>query len=329
MKQILIDRYGTPADVARCAEVPDLGAPGPGQVLFDVLAFPINPADMGFCRGTYRLRPPLPTTPGAECVGVVRAVGAGVTGVAVGDRVINLQRENWAQQRLVAASDVVVIPPGIDTLQSAMLRINPPTAQLLLTDITKLAPGDWVIQNVANSSVGRHVVRLAKPLGLKVLNVVRRESSFAALQALGADACVVDGADLPQRAAAATGGAPIRLALEAVGGEATARLADCVADEGWLCSYGSMTGEGPVMPRGALVYRGLNVTGFMLGRGLAKRSAPQVRELYAGLAAQMKTGALDVPIRATYPIERIGDALRHADEGAREGKILVLPNGAV
>ena len=60
VKQVLIERYGTPWEVARCVEVPDVGAPGADEVVFDVLAFPINPADMSFCRGGYRLKPPLP-----------------------------------------------------------------------------------------------------------------------------------------------------------------------------------------------------------------------------------------------------------------------------
>ena len=71
------------------------------EVVFDVLAFPINPADISMCRGSYRLRPTLPATPGAECLGRVTAVGAGVTHVRPGDLVINLQRENWAQRRRV------------------------------------------------------------------------------------------------------------------------------------------------------------------------------------------------------------------------------------
>src|SRR5438132_4886979 len=89
MKQILIDRYGPPEEVARCAEVPDVGAPAAGEVGFDVLACPINPADVSFCRGTYRLKPPLPATPGAECVGRVTAVGASVSDVRPGDLVVN------------------------------------------------------------------------------------------------------------------------------------------------------------------------------------------------------------------------------------------------
>ena len=79
MKQVQISAYGVPEVVAHCVELEDVGAPDIGEVVFDVLAFPINPADIMFCRGTYRLRPPLPATPGAECVGRVVATGAGVT----------------------------------------------------------------------------------------------------------------------------------------------------------------------------------------------------------------------------------------------------------
>src|SRR6185295_11201099 len=113
MKQILIDRYGPPDEVARCADVPDVGAPGAGEVVFDVLLFPINPADVSFCRGTYRLKPTLPATPGAEGIGRVTAVGAGVTHVKPGDLVISMQRENWTQRRRVKAEDVIPVPPGI------------------------------------------------------------------------------------------------------------------------------------------------------------------------------------------------------------------------
>src|SRR5713226_6291747 len=103
MKKIELTDYGPPEEVARCVDVANVGDPGPGEVVFDVLAFPINPADVSFCRGSYRLRPPLPATPGAEGVGRVVAVGAGVSHVQPGDLVINLQRENWAQQRRVKA----------------------------------------------------------------------------------------------------------------------------------------------------------------------------------------------------------------------------------
>jgi mitochondrial enoyl-[acyl-carrier protein] reductase / trans-2-enoyl-CoA reductase len=91
MKKVEITDYGAPEAVAHCIEAPDIGAPGPDEIAFDVLAFPINPADISFCRGNYRLRPPLPATPGAECVGRVVAVGAGVGEIRPGDLVIHMQ----------------------------------------------------------------------------------------------------------------------------------------------------------------------------------------------------------------------------------------------
>ena len=326
MKQVLLERYGAPAEAIRCVEVPDVGTPAAGEVVFDVLAFPINPADLSMCRGTYRLRPALPAGIGAECVGRVAAVGAGVSHVKPGDRVINLQRENWTQRRRVKGDDVILVPAGLDELQAAMLRINPPTALLLLTDIVDLKPGDWIIQNVANSAVGRLVIRLARARGVRTMNVVRRESLFAELRALGADACVVDGPDLADTVRAQTGGAPIRLGLDAVSGRATARLSSCVGEGGVVCNYGSMSGEDPVMARSALTGSGQTLVGFILGRGLATRSLAQIRAIYADLGEQVLKGVLSAPVEKVYPIEEIKAALAHAQQGERGGKILVAAN---
>jgi NADPH:quinone reductase-like Zn-dependent oxidoreductase len=329
MKQVLLERYGRPEDVVRCAEVPDLGAPAAGEVVFDVLAFPINPADVSFCKGSYRLRPALPATPGAECVGRVTAVGAGVSHVKPGDLVINLQRENWAQKRRVKGEDVIAVPSGMPLRQAAMLRINPPTALLMLTDVVALKPGDWVIQNVANSAVGRLLIRLARARGVRTVNVVRRESLFAELTALGADVCAVDGPDLAKTVKARTDGAAIRLGIDAVSGQATARLSSCVGEGGVVCNYGSMTGEDPVMSRSALIGGGQTLVGFILGRALATRSLDQVRAIYADLGRQILDGTLSAPVERVYPIEDIRAALAHAQQGERHGKILVAPNGPV
>jgi NADPH:quinone reductase-like Zn-dependent oxidoreductase len=229
----------------------------------------------------------------------------------------------------VAGDDVIPVPPGLDLLQAAMLRINPPTALLLLTDVVELRPGDWIIQNVANSAVGRFVIRLGRARGIRTVNVVRREALFADLRPLGADVCVVDGPDLPERVRAATGGASIRLGLDAVSGQATARISACVGEGGVVCNYGSMSGEDPVMPRSKLIGDGQSLVGFILGRALAPRSRAQVREIYGELAAQVRAGLLTAPVERVYPIEEIRAAVAHAERGQRHGKILVTPNGPV
>jgi len=329
MKRIDIGSYGAPEEVARCVEVADVGGPGAHEVVFDVIAFPINPADIGFCRGGYRLRPPLPATPGAECVGRVAAVGDGVTHVKPGDLVINLARENWAQRRRVKAEDAVPIPSGLDLRQAAMLRINPPTALLLLSDIVDLKPGDWVIQNVANSAVGRLVITLAKARGLRTVNVTRREDVFAELTALGADICLTDGPDLPARVREATSGAAIPLALDAVAGDATGRMAQCIREEGTVCTYGAMSGANADIPIGEIVFRGVSFTGFMLGRFLGRRSAEEIRAIYAELAEGIAKGTIHAPVDSVYAIEDIRDALIRAQTGGRMGKVLVSPGGEV
>jgi NADPH:quinone reductase-like Zn-dependent oxidoreductase len=252
-----------------------------------------------------------------------------VSHVKPGDLVINLQRENWTQRRRVKGDDVIGVPSSLPLRQAAMLRINPATALLLLSDIVELTPGDWVIQNVANSAVGRLVIRLAGVRGLKTMNVVRRPALFAELKSLGADACAVDGPDLAETVKAQTGGAPIRLGLDAVSGQATARLSACVAEGGAVCNYGSMTGEDPVMQRSSLIFGGQRLVGFMLGRALAPRSLAQIREIYAGLGRQVLDGTLSAPVEKVYPIEDIKAALAHAQQGERSGKILVAPNGSV
>lgn len=327
MKRVEIAAYGIPEEVARCAESPDVGAPGTGEAVIEVLASPINPADVLLCHGTYAVRPPLPNTPGAECVGRVAAIGAGVTGLAPGDLVINVQRENWAQKRRVAAVDLIKLPAGIDIRQAAMLKVNPATARLMLDDFVKLERGDWIAQNVANSAVGRMVIAISKERGLRTVNLVRRPELIQELRALGADLCLVDGPELPAQVRAA--GANVRFAMDAVGGEGTARLAAIVADGGTLCHYGSMTRENPLVTNGDLIFRTLTFRGFMLGNALARRSRQQVCELYAELAAGVVAGRLFAPVERVYPIEEIGPALAHAQGTRPGGKILLAPNGMV
>jgi len=184
-----------------------------------------------------------------------------------------------------------------------------------------------VIQNVANSAVGRHLIVLARARGIRTVNVARRDDVAAELRALGADAVLTDGPDLAERARAAAGDAPIRLGIDAVSGGATKRIADCVAEGGVVVSYGSMSGEDPVMSRAAMSFRTVGLTSFNLGRGLAKRTPDEVRRLYAELAAKLRDGVLKAPIDARYPIEDIKAALVRAQQGGRSGKVVVLPNG--
>ncbi|MFM0456130.1 zinc-dependent alcohol dehydrogenase family protein [Paraburkholderia nemoris] len=326
MKTVVVTQYGDPEKYVRCIKVPDPDAPGEDEVLFDVLAFPINPADISFCWGRYRLRPELPATPGAECVGRVIAVGSSVCHLAVGDLVINLDRENWTQRRLVKAHRVIAVPAEIEVKQAAMMRINPPTAHLLLSDIVTLERGDWIIQNAANSAVGRLIIAFAKERGINTVNVVRRDEARQQLADIGVDVCVTDSKDLAQSVRALTNGAKIKLGIDTVAGSATSRIASCVEDGGVVCTYGSVSREDIVLPPAHLVYRGLKFTGFLLGRFLDWKSEAQVAAIYREIFERVADGPR-VDIERVYPIEDIGEAIAHADRARDAGKILVAPNG--
>src|SRR6202011_5450005 len=137
----------------------------------------------------------------------------------------------WAERINTDAPWLRPLPPG-DINQFAMMGVNPPTAYLLLTDIVKLPRGSWVIQNGANSGVGRATIAIAKALGLKTVNVVRRDVVIAEMTALGGDVVLVDGPDLAKRVAAETGSAPISLALDGVGDTSPMNLMSCLPERG-------------------------------------------------------------------------------------------------
>ncbi len=325
MKVVQLNDYGPPDDNLTVVDVADPLLPGPGEVLLQMLATPVNPADMAFCWGRYKSRPTLPCIPGGEGVGRVIAVGYGVTEPVPGDLVLPLDEGNWTEMRLCSQTKLMNLPQGIDPLQAAMLRANPPTASLLLSDVVSLGVGDWLIQNVANSATGRLVIRLASKRGLHTVNLVRRKEIVPELEALGADVCIVGDDDLPRRVHQATGGAKIRLALDALAGEATARLSECVTDEGTVCCYGSMTGVDPVMRRSAVVFRDVRLVGFTLRRVLARYEPAEIKALYSRLARGVLDGSLVSQVEAIYSIENAVDAVRHAMRPGRSGKVLILP----
>lgn len=329
MKVVEFASFGRPEDVIRCVEAQEPAAPQADEAALEVLAFPINPADLLTIEGRYASRPQLPARIGAECVARVSAVGRAVTDLVPGDLVIPLERDNWVQRKVAKARALIKVPAGVDVLQLAMLKVNPPTAFLMMTRYVELSPGDWLVQTAANSGVGHCVIRLAKAMGLRTVNVVRREGLEEELTGLGADVVLVDGPDLAQRIAAATGGAPIRLAIDAVGGTQIVRFGDALADEATVLNYGRLSGENPQLSGHQCVFKRLHLTGFWLVPWLQKLPRDEVRALYAGLAGRIAEGTIRVPVEATFPIEAIRDAVAAANAYRRGGKVLVTPNGLV
>jgi NADPH:quinone reductase-like Zn-dependent oxidoreductase len=319
-----VSAFGRADEAIELVEQPDPGEPGLGEAIVYAELFPINPADVLNLEGRYGATPPkLPMTPGGEGVGRVIAVGEGVSHVKVGDRVLLPGPGTWRARMKVSAKALLALPPHVDPQQLAMLRVNPPTAYLMLHDFVAPRPAQWVIQNAANSGVGHCLIRLAREAGMKSVNVVRRPELVDTLRAFGADVVLVDGPDLDQRVRAAIGGGALPLAIDAVGGSGTQRLARCVDDGGTVVNYGVLSGEACQVDGRDTVFRDVTLRGFWLRRWFMQTPPERVAALFRELAAKLADGTLAVDVEAVYPIRKIKEAVAHAARGGRTGKILV------
>jgi NADPH:quinone reductase-like Zn-dependent oxidoreductase len=318
MRAVQLTAYGNPVEGLKFVDIPAPEAPGPKQVLIAVEFSPLNQSDLLLAQGIYAMHPALPTVIGNEGVGRVLAVGPRVENVKVGDRVLApLSSFTWRERMVVPANGLFALPPDADPQQLAMLAINPPTAALLLSEYVNLKSGDWVVQNSANSSVGRWVIAFAKTRGVKTVNIVRRPELVTELKAIGGDVVVVDSPDVSKQIKDAVGQAELRLALDGVSGPATGVLAATLSPHGTLVAYAAMSlGPMSISPL-EVIFKPLTVRGFWLGHPeAAAKSAPAIKQA----AEMIASGRVQVPVTATYPLSSIKEAVAHAQRG---GKILL------
>lgn len=318
---------GPAHEVVKAIEIDELGAPGADEIVVRLSACSINPADLLLIEGKYANLPEVPSRLGIEGVGTVEAVGAEINHLAPGDVVLSLGRHNWAHKVVLKGTQAVKLPADIDVEQAAMLKVNGATAYRMLQDYVDLGPGDWVIQDAANSGVGINLIRLAAAAGIRTVNVVRRAELIEPLMDQGADVVVVDGDDLVQRVHDATGGAEIRLGVDAVAGSLVRRLADSMAPGGVIVNYGLLSGDPCEITADHLVFKGLSLTGFWLAKVASGMAYDDIAAMYQALAGRIQDGTLAVPVEARYPLEEIEAAMRHAGTYGRGGKVLLRPGG--
>src|SRR5713101_7852853 len=320
MQAILIEAFGNPAEVMKVVDVPDVGAPAEGEVVIALEASPINMSDLLMIAGRYGHRPKLPSVMGTEGVGRVIAVGGGVKHLKQGDRTrVPYPAAAWAERIKADASGLRPLPSG-DVNQLAMLGINPSTAYLVLTDFVALPSGSWVIQNSANSGVGRALIPIAKSLGLRTVNVVRRDDVVAEIKAIGGDVVLVDGPDLAKRVAAETGKAPIALAVDGVGDTSTTNLLGCLAEKGVHVFYSTISGKPSIVPATHFIFRDISMRGFWLANWFNSARPDQITEMYDRLTPLVASGAISAPIAGTYRFSEIAEAVAAASKN--RGKAL-------
>jgi trans-2-enoyl-CoA reductase len=322
-QRLVIEETGVPMDKLR-VQAFSPPQPGAGQVLVRMLAAPVNPADLNFIEGTYGVKPNLPATPGVEGCGVV--VASGAADYQAGDRVIFLRRAaTWATHTVVAAEGLFKLPPAIDPLQAAMLKVNPATAWRLLHGFGKPQAGSWIVQNAGNSAVGRCVIQLARELGIRTLSLVRRPELIDELSRLGGDCVVLDDEAGLAAAKAALGGATAALAFNAVGGDSALRLMNLLREGGVHITFGAMAKRPLTVPNGLLIFRDIQLRGLWVTRWIENAPDAEVRAVYAGLAARVAAGTLVQPVDSTHPLDAYPAALARLTAEGRAGKVLFVP----
>jgi NADPH:quinone reductase-like Zn-dependent oxidoreductase len=325
MRAIRFESFGEPGEVLRVDEVP-VPEPGAGEVRVRMRVRPINPSDLFAIRGRYGVLPKLPAVAGMEGSGVVDALGEGVEGLAVGQQVVPLGGAGtWQEFVVVDAASLLPLPPGLTDAQAAMLLANPTSAWIMLEEELKVQAGEWVLQNAANSAVGRFVIQLARHRGYRTINVVRRRDVIDDLRAEGADEVICEeDADVVARVQEITGGKGVRHALDSVAGHSGSRLVRCLAPGGTLLVFGAISQKPLVIDPGQMLFRGTQVRGWWLLQWFRTASAEQRAGLFRTLIPLVAQGALRAPVAAEYDLADAREAVAAAEGSERKGKILLV-----
>ena len=327
VRAVLIDRTGGP-EVLRPGEI-EVGEPGPGEVRVRHEAIGVNFIDIYHRSGLYPVA--LPAVLGTEAAGVVEAVGAGVTHVAIGDRVAYATRTpgSYAAARVLDATPVVRLPDSIDTARGAAMMLKGLTVGYLLLrtppPLGALVPGDAIVWHAAAGGVGLIACQWARALGLRLIATAGSADKCAlALRHGAAHAIDYRRDDVVARVRELTAGAGVKVVFDSVGKDTWERSLDCLRPLGLMVSFGNASGPVPPVDLGQLMRKGsLYVTRPMLGTHTAKRA--DVEALAAALFAQVAAGAIVIDAPRSYPLADAARAHTDLDARATTGASVLVP----
>lgn len=347
-KALILSGYGEPKDVLRL-HGHSISPPTGDLLTVRFLAAPINPADINQIQGVYPTKPTFTTslsTPdpvavgGNEGVAEVISKGGDVKGIEKGDWVIMKKQGfgTWRTHAQTTADNLVPIKnrDGLKAEQVGTVSVNPCTAYRMLKDFVDLKPGDWFIQNGANSGVGRAAIQLAKLWGYKSINIVRkRETGHEALvedlKSLGADVVVTDEdlarKDFRDQLKSLTNGGrePVRLGLNCVGGALVNNMAKHLSPNSPIVTYGAMSKQPVQLPMGLLIFKNISFHGFWVSRWSDANPAQKEKCVQEILDLTREGKFKDIPTekvswdRSTKQ-ETLVNAVQGTLEGFRSGK---------
>ncbi|MEU9545985.1 zinc-binding alcohol dehydrogenase family protein [Streptomyces mirabilis] len=331
MRAVEIQEYGGP-EVLRVVET-EVPAPGAGQVSIDVAYTGVNFADLKARADGYRV-PALPFVPGLEVSGRVRALGAGVTGLAVGQEVAALT-QSGAYADVVVADAVTVfpLPPGVDLRTGATLPTVLPTAYALIHTVGRLQPGETVLVQGAAGGVGTVLGQLASAAGAGAVHgVVSSAAKAEYAREHGYDEVFITSSTPPsasfvKEVREATDGRGVDLALDPVGGETLRASLDSLAPFGRLVSFGNASGAQPWQVGQPDLYPlALSVSGFSI-LTLAQTSPTELRTLTERAFQTVVDGVVSLPVTAEFALTDAAKAHRLMGTRTSTGKLLLRTHG--
>ena len=302
------------------------------EVLVRMLAAPIHPGDINLIEGKYGIKPPLPAIAGSEGVGVVEDVGDDVTGLMPGDHVLPDLKDRsagtWRTHLVASADELTKIDAKIPAVEAATMRINPGTAYRILHDFG-VVPGDTVIQNGANSSVGQALIQIAKHMGVRTVNVIRKRHDMIKvvdhLVSLGADHVITDEElYLPGMEALWQKVAPPKLAVDCVAGRSGTGLLRHLTRYGTLVNYGGMSKKPLTVPVSALVFNAIQIRGFWMTQWKTRNPASATSEMMADIGAMILAGSLKAPLNEVTSISRFHGAVRRSTQPFMSRKQILI-----
>jgi len=326
MTQVVrIHETGAP-EVMRLEDV-QVGDPGAGEIRIRVEAIGLNRSEAIYRAGAYLLTPKLPSLMGYEACGVVEALGSGVQGHAVGDRVCVLPSYRlgeygvYAEKAIVPARSVIAAPPGLTPVQAASIWMQYFTAYAII-EVARVGIGDHVLIPAASSSVGLAAIQLANWAGAVPIALTRHSAKAAALREQGAQHVIATAeSDLVGEVMRITAGKGARAAFDPVGGPFVEKLANSLAEEGILFIYGSLSGQPTPYPHWPAALKSLSVRGWVASFiwNKPERFGRVKDVILAGLAR----GHLKPVIAKTFPLRQIVEAHRYLESNQQIGKIVV------
>lgn len=322
MRAIVCTALGGP-DVLRLEDRPDPGSPGPGEVLVRTRAWGVNYVDVLMCRGGYQLKPDPPFVPGLEAAGDIVAVGEGVDGWQVGDRVITSHRPGAFQDlHLLPPEKLWPLPKRFDYAAGAAFRSAAMTAYHSLVDRGRLEAGETVLVHGATGGVGLAAVQLAKALGATVIATGGNAEKLKAVAAMGADHVLSSEGRFRDAVKDLTNGKGANLVYDPIGGDVFDESTRCLAWEGRIIVVGFVSGRAAEAKTNHLLIKGASVIGIRAGEG-ARQNPARGQRAKAALLKLAEAGALDPHISHRFKLEEAADAFRAIDARAIVGKAVL------